>query len=999
MKQSIILYAARLLLALYWIIIKSQVESYLDAFYITSIRLSHQYISTCYQFLNHYHNDSFNCFVMTLDELLDYEYPNGGYSPLNHRLVVFLPGTHVVTNSKQVKAWFANSSVYNETIIGLSNVTIMCRSRIRFLFSKFTHIKISKIHFKNCSSDDKDKSTLMFNKILSHTVDILLEELEITGENITGVNVAIGNGSRHNNKARIFFNFNLENSTISTGSTGMYVLDTIEGRSDESVKIIVNSVTFLNSCLNWQSVLGYQDRYNSMKYEIKHSGFIGSTCTSILSFGSHLDVSLDNVLVSGCQSQRVIKLYNSSTLNMKGHNYFYNNTGAIDIIESTLHIFEATVKFFNNSVVGNSILFAKDSFIKTTHSHIIFENNKGQSCGGISAMRTKVSLIDTTVDFIGNYGQTSGAIMLYSQSHLSFSCTKSKICYRRFYNNNGSAIVRASWNSKLSFCSTEVEFFYNAAYGIDKPSGRVLFANDSFLVFNDSQISFKNNTGLQCGGIMATMKSNVIFSNSVANFTGNTGGNGGAISLHSLSVLTLNGTELSTQLTFLRNRAQKGGAIYVDDKTYIENHRLLISSFQVIGSLAHLHFYGNTAVIGGNNVYGGWIDWFVHDQGIMTYNTGLSHYFKFVGEYSQGIASDPSRICMCQNNVPNCNVTNWKVNLYPGQSIKVELVAVGQRFGIVVAYVTAELENNDKNIQWQPARIREFQIIQTVQKTCTPLTYTVLSLKEKETLLITELRSTEFGLGFHQNKDTIFGSNLIKRYPDKLGLLFTQFKITRYLKSCPFSFELNKTGYSCICPPSLTLYSLGCDTAEYKILRSDKQWIGVTYDHSNNGSPSILAHRYCPFDYCKTDIKSLSIDLNHSNELCAFNRSGVLCGGCEQNLSRVLGSSKCKVCSNIMLIAIIPTSLLAGLFLILFLMILNLTVSVGTINGLIFYANIIQAQHATFFNSKSETSNSFSRNFIALLNLDQGFESCLYNGFDSYIETWLQLCFSLYIWS
>ena len=97
-----------------------------------------------------------------------------------------------------------------------------------------------------------------------------------------------------------------------------------------------------------------------------------------------------------------------------------------------------------------------------------------------------------------------------------------------------------------------------------------------------------------------------------------------------------------------------------------------------------------------------------------------------------------------------------------------------------------------------------------------------------------------------------------------------------------------------------------------------------------------------------------------------------------------------------MLAMIIPTSLLAGLLLIVFLMMLNLTVSVGTINGLIFYVNIVRAQHAIFFTL--DTSTSFLSKFIALLNLDQGVESCLYNGLDSYVETWLQFCFPMYMW-
>ena len=78
------------------------------------------------------------------------------------------------------------------------------------------------------------------------------------------------------------------------------------------------------------------------------------------------------------------------------------------------------------------------------------------------------------------------------------------------------------------------------------------------------------------------------------------------------------------------------------------------------------------------------------------------------------------------------------------------------------------------------------------------------------------------------------------------------------------------------------------------------------------------------------------------------------------------------------------------------LIVLNLTVSVGTINGLIFYANIVRANHAIFF--LPNTANSFLSWFIAWINLDLGIETCFYNGLNAYVKTWLQFAFPLYIW-
>ena len=93
----------------------------------------------------------------------------------------------------------------------------------------------------------------------------------------------------------------------------------------------------------------------------------------------------------------------------------------------------------------------------------------------------------------------------------------------------------------------------------------------------------------------------------------------------------------------------------------------------------------------------------------------------------------------------------------------------------------------------------------------------------------------------------------------------------------------------------------------------------------------------------------------------------------------------------------VPAFALAGIALVVVLIALNLTVSVGTINGLVFYANILRVNQATFF--PPNTINSFLRWFIAWVNLDIGIESCFYNGLDAYVKTWLQFTFPLYIWS
>ena len=59
----------------------------------------------------------------------------------------------------------------------------------------------------------------------------------------------------------------------------------------------------------------------------------------------------------------------------------------------------------------------------------------------------------------------------------------------------------------------------------------------------------------------------------------------------------------------------------------------------------------------------------------------------------------------------------------------------------------------------------------------------------------------------------------------------------------------------------------------------------------------------------------------------------------------------------------------------------------GTINGLIFFANVVQANKIFFF--PNDAAKSFLSVFIAWLNLDLGIETCFYDGMDAYAKTWL----------
>jgi hypothetical protein len=109
----------------------------------------------------------------------------------------------------------------------------------------------------------------------------------------------------------------------------------------------------------------------------------------------------------------------------------------------------------------------------------------------------------------------------------------------------------------------------------------------------------------------------------------------------------------------------------------------------------------------------------------------------------------------------------------------------------------------------------------------------------------------------------------------------------------------------------------------------------------------LLIHEFrCPLDYCK-DIPE-DVSLSDPSVQCDFNRAGIVCGQCRKNFSLTLGSLHCIPCSN-KNTALILLFMMAGVALIVIIFLFWLTVSVGTLNGLFFYANIIQANHQAYF--------------------------------------------------
>ena len=302
------------------------------------------------------------------------------------------------------------------------------------------------------------------------------------------------------------------------------------------------------------------------------------------------------------------------------------------------------------------------------------------------------------------------------------------------------------------------------------------------------------------------------------------------------------------------------------------------------------------------------------------------------------------------------------LSVYPGETLQVSVVTVGQRDGIVPAQVRSHMDRG---------RLLSSQYVQQTSKVCTTLNYTVFSQQNVTLKLYADGPCSTFG------------------YRLALNLTVNE--------TCPPGFNISLEESSCVCGKALRKYTNYCNITNGlgQITRKSDDTFWVGYDHQYH---TLTVHPYCPFDYCVND--EVTFLLNNTDIQCAYNRSGLLCGACNNKqynsagYSLVLGSSHCKQCTNSYLALLIPFALM-GVALVFLLLVCKLTVATGTLSGLVFYANIVGVNLPIFLPVGSNDALSV---FIAWLNLDFGIESCFYDGMDAYSKTWLQFVFPIYIW-
>ena len=695
-------------------------------------------------------------------------------------------------------------------------------------------------------------------------------------------------------------------------------------------------------------------------------------------------------------SETVLSL-NLQTSAMLHTSKFWNNTGTqggiIFMTYSNVTIYNS--RLLNNKAVQGGVLKAvQKSSLIIAESEFNFNNAYGD--GGALLLSYMNLAIISKSQFTGNKAATSGAALFALHSILIIQNIKIKKnkgtggaltaenCEINFYgicrmmNNtaqNGGAITAT--RSKLIVYNQTTVIYNNARLtggGAYLYHSELICHHEGTLIFSEN-IASKRGGGIYAISLFVTLYTRIydIIPSSLL-FTKNAADMGGGIYLESnaeIHVTTdyiIEGVQfepvnaITFYLRFAENSAEYyGGGVYVADETnigvctgsgWIKGGCFLQVFYETTSqNITNIQFTDNRATMG-SSLYGGLLD----RCGIIYKRMyGVTYFEKISGIHNLStISSGPVRVCFCNSTgQSDCGQKRQLVKVMKGETFTIPIVAVDQ--------VNHTLMNvNIRNLLNYPeSGFGEGQMLQTIYDRCTDVKFSVRSPYPLENI-------------------TMYAEGPCGNANISQAIVSIEFLNC----SCPIGFQpkvSEKTNCVCECDSKLPTYVTNCNAENGTILRDSNYWIA--YINNTESQSGYLSYTHYPLDYCISLHKELEINLNSyygTNGQCTNGHSSVLCGARRPDLSLSIGSSKCVQCSNIwpaICAVFLIGGVLAGIALVALLMILNLTVAIGTLNGLLFFANVIGASSDIIFKSSMLKILSVP---VSWLNLELGFDACFF---------------------
>ena len=869
----------------------------------------------------------------------------------DNTIFLFLTGDHLLVNSTCV--YMANIS--NLTLRGenVSETRVMCNGQNSgsFSFYNITNLTIENLSFIRCSGSAEHFRGLTAVEIhLIHNMN--MSNIYINGTAGYGLSLSDLYGSS------VLSNITVESSySTSNASGGNFVFNCSDDYTSHEDAMLTHSLNVTNSYFrNGYSISSSAGIYIYLKCRTKiniifdtvvltgNSAYIGgnmgidyfgTSCQwTVAIFILNSEISWGTAHVGGGMSLTAIVGANSSNMD---DTHSQNSATFLTIINT---LFEHNAVYF----VGGGIYFR-------------LHQNPSAAVGGIVAHHCifRYNKISSPLNDTYSYGGVGVHIFVYTLPE--------------FIQHKAGFFVLSF--SKCIFLRNVIHF--TAHYNVSRTG--VLYAMNAQAIHIKGCRLIKNN----CTGI-AAIKSLILFHGKNV-IRGNSAYNGGGMLFSSGGLMYLyNGTRL---IISGNNAYLRGGGIYV---TAEYSPGIAYCFFQVENIFASNHtlhqtqvyLINNTAPVG-TALYGGLIDecnllgtYYVKTStydipGKIFDNTFVIHNKK---DDLSAVSSDPMYIGFCEINsttkkltTSNCPQTTSKT-VMPESIFHVPAVIMGQRYGLVTGIVSAHCVNKNCSVP-------DVYYSQLIQQNTT-LTYSVTPGSESKI------------------KIQLDAEDYFSTYPYRYQPSYIYVTLTK----CPLGFR--EEHHRCLCD---FLKGVTCNITRQSLTRLHAGWMGFKEEHPHNTS-DIISQPHCPLGYCLN--KAVIINVTHEyfdqDAQCAYHRTGLLCGRCKANYSLGFGSSRClsHCSSELQFLRVIAVCAVAGILLVVLLTLLNLTVAEGTLNGLIFYANVIQVNSNIFF--PPETHARPWTAFIAWLNLDFGVTVCFYDSMDAYAKTWLQFIFPLYIW-
>ena len=806
-----------------------------------------------------------NCYF--LNDLLN----NRDHPFTNYSIVKLLPGSHVINSTKH-KAVIKNIEWL--TLMGdHEEILVVCVNKFSFDFVGVTNIQILNISFQNCS-------LLRKIKIARETRRARSTFLFYNVRNITLMNVTLVNGEI------LLWRNERDISAPSIISMLNMILERAVIRYESFTGTCTDSEDIhLLNCKLHRAFIHAESPKRCVQFDIQKL-LIEETKLSnfqpVMFINAAEKLSLMDIIVNNNDADMFY--LNADTTELKGFCSFqYNTGGGYFVSEKNIIIHpNSRIEFYNNNLISKKDLlyWNMNSFASEVcifHSILHFENNVISNKGALMIIDglQNMEITNSELIFINNTCYLC-PVMRYFGGY-KFYTFMSVLMFKNNMAEDG-GILNFDEVGLVMVIQSQVVFESNRCHHnkADITTIGVMLLSRSSSRIQNSSFTFSNNSATLSGGLTFVGTETRIDGSFQAFFANNEGGSGGAMAFYDESYIEIFAENVLIKLH--HNKAMnKGGAIFIEDSDYIDGFtRVLKRPFLSVNHSCELqvHFEQNVATKAGNEIYGGWIDNI----------PGINRYFKFTNTDLYSVTSNPTRVCMCVDLVPVCNITEYTVRIFSGQTFQVEAVAVGQRFGIVPSVVFSKLNDN-------MGRLSEGQSVQSVGAKCTPLQYTVFSARQ---LIHIELTVQDLGV-------PIFEDTKFSQLYERLSLIIE-------LKRCPLPFFFDTTLYRCVCPLNIVSHDgVSCDMGNYRINKLNRQWVSVTFEHIPVSLyVDVIVHDHCPLDYCLTSgNNSLSFNLESPDDQCAFNRSGVLCGTCTTNFSQVFGTSKCRKCSNAYIIALV----------------------------------------------------------------------------------------------